>query len=261
MQVFGLDVGGSGIKGAPVDTRTGEILTDRKRVGTPHPATPEAIVEAAAELVSGFGWTGPVGCGFPAVMKHGVAHTAANIDGRAVGFDFGEAMESATGCRVRLVNDADAAGLAETRWGAARGNRGLILVLTVGTGIGTALVSDGTLVPNTEMGHIELRGMDAETYASDAARKREDLGWEAFAGRFNEYLEAIERLLWPDLIVIGGGASKKEEKFLRHLEARADIVPAELLNTAGLAGAALAAADYVAEAGTKDSSGSPSATG
>lgn len=239
-----MDVGGSGIKGAPVDTSTGELVAGRKRVATPHPATPEAIVEAAAEVVSGFGWTGPVGCGFPAVMKGGVAHTAANIDERAIGFDFGGALEEALGCRVRLVNDADAAGLAEARWGAARAARGLVLVLTVGTGIGTALISDGALVPNTELGHIELNGRDAETYTSDAVRKREDLGWKALSGRFNEYLRTIERLLWPDLIVIGGGASKKEDKFLRRLESRAPIVPAEMLNTAGLAGAALAAAEY-----------------
>lgn len=259
MQVFGLDVGGSGIKGAPVDTRTGEILAERERVGTPQPATPEAIVETAAEVVSRFGWTGPVGCGFPAVMKAGVAHTAANIDQRAIGFDFGAALESALGCPVRLVNDADAAGLAEARWGAARETRGLVLMLTVGTGIGTALIADGTLVPNTELGHIELRGQDAETYASDAARKREDLDWKEFAGRFNEYLDAIERLLWPDLIVIGGGASKKEEKFLSRLEARAGILPAKLLNTAGLAGAALAAAEHSRIPGS--SATSPERTG
>lgn len=243
MQVFGLDVGGSGIKGAPVDTSTGEILAERRRVGTPSPATPEAIVESAAEVVSGSGWTGPVGCGFPAVIKDGVAHTAANIDERAIGFDFAGALEEALGCRVRLMNDADAAGLAEARWGAARDRSGLVLVLTVGTGIGTALISNGALVPNTELGHIELGGKDAETYASDAARKRDNLSWEEAAGRFNEYLDAIERLLWPDLIVIGGGVSKKEEKFLRHLESRAELVPAQMLNTAGLAGAALAAVD------------------
>lgn len=243
MQVFGLDVGGSGIKGAPVDTGTGKILDERRRVGTPHPATPEAIVETAAKVVSGAGWTGPVGCGFPAVIKDGVAHTAANIDGRSIGFDFAGALERALGSRVRLMNDADAAGLAEARWGAARDRSGLVLVLTVGTGIGTALISNGTLVPNTELGHIELGGRDAETYASDAARKRDNLSWEKAAGRFNEYLEAIERLLWPDLIVIGGGVSKKEEKFLRHLESRAELVPAQMLNTAGLAGAALAAVD------------------
>lgn len=241
MQVFGLDVGGSGIKGAPVDTSTGEILSERRRVGTPHPATPEAIVETAAEVVSGSGWTGPVGCGFPAVIKNGFACTAANIDERAIGFDFAGALEDALGCRVRLMNDADAAGLAEARWGAARDRSGLVLVLTVGTGIGTALISNGALVPNTELGHIELGGKDAETYASDAARKRDNLSWEEAAGRFNEYLDAIERLLWPDLIVIGGGVSKKEEKFLRHLESRAELVPAQMLNTAGLAGAALAA--------------------
>lgn len=241
MQVFGLDVGGSGIKGAPVDTSTGEILSERRRVGTPHPATPEAIVETAADVVSGSGWTGPVGCGFPAVIKNGFACTAANIDERAIGFDFAGALEDALGCRVRLMNDADAAGLAEARWGAARDRSGLVLVLTVGTGIGTALISNGALVPNTELGHIELGGKDAETYASDAARKRDNLSWEEAAGRFNEYLDAIERLLWPDLIVIGGGVSKKEEKFLRHLESRAELVPAQMLNTAGLAGAALAA--------------------
>ena len=259
MQVFGLDVGGSGIKGAPVDTQTGELLAERERIGTPHPSTPEAIVDTATEVVSRFGWSGPVGCGFPAVIKDGVARTAANIDERAIGFDFGGALEQALGCQVRLVNDADAAGLAEAHWGAARKVSGLVLVLTVGTGIGTALISDGRLVPNIELGHIELKGWDAETYASDAARKREDLGWKAFARRFNEYLEAIERALWPDLIVIGGGASKKEEKFLKRLEARADIVPAELLNTAGLAGAALAAARDSNVTGA--SSGDPRVTG
>ena len=240
MEAFGLDIGGSGIKGAPVDLKTGELAGERVRIKTPQPATPEAIVETAVEVVSRSGWDGPVGCGFPAVMKAGVAHTAANIDERAVGFDFGGRLERELGNPVHLVNDADAAGLAEMHWGAGRDVAGVVLMLTVGTGIGTALFVDGRLVPNTELGHIELRGRDAESYAADSARKREDLGWKEYAGRLNEYLKAIERLIWPDLIVIGGGLSKKPEKYFSRLETRTELVIAELKNEAGIIGAALA---------------------
>jgi len=240
MNVFGIDVGGSGIKGAPVDTVTGELVTERIRVKTPKPATPEAIVETAVEVVRRSGWEGPVGCGFPAVMKDGIVRTAANIDRAAIDFDLRGRLAQELDAQVRVINDADAAGLAEMRWGAGRRVDGVVLMLTLGTGIGTSLFVEGRLVPNTEFGHIEVRGQDAEHRASDTARKREDLSWKEYAERLDEYLHRVEDLLWPDLIVIGGGISKKSEKFLPHLTARTKVVTAQMLNEAGIAGAALA---------------------
>jgi polyphosphate glucokinase len=240
MNVFGIDVGGSGIKGAPVDTETGELVAERMRIKTPRPARPEAIVETAVEVVRRSGWEGPVGCGFPAVIKGGVVRTAANIDEAAIGFDLREKLAQELGTPVRVINDGDAAGLAEMRWGAGRGVEGVVLMLTLGTGIGSSLFVGGRLVPNTEFGHIEIRGKDAELRASDSARKREDLSWHEYAGRLDEYLHKVEDLLWPDLIVIGGGISKKSEKFLPHLTSRTTVVPAQMLNEAGIAGAALA---------------------
>ena len=247
MNVFGVDIGGSGIKGAPVDMKTGEFAAERVRIKTPQPATPEAIVQTAVEVVRQSGWDGPVGCGFPAVIKDGIVQTAANIDEANVGFNLQKGLEDELGNPVRIVNDADAAGLAEMRWGAGRGVRGLVLMLTLGTGIGTALFIGGRLVPNTELGHIEIRGDDAEHRASDGARKREDLGWKEYAERLDEYVTTIERLLWPDLIVVGGGISKKSEKFLPHLTARTEILPAQMHNNAGISGAALAAATEPSE--------------
>ncbi len=252
MNAYGLDIGGSGIKGAPIDLDTGELTGERIKLDTPRPATPEAIVKTAKEVVSRSGWNGPVGCGFPAVIKDGVAHTAANIEDAAIGFDFRRHLEEALGHSVNLVNDADAAGLAEMRWGAGRNAEGVVLMLTLGTGIGTALFVGGQLVPNTELGHIELHGGDAEHYAADSARKRDDLKWEEYAGRLDEYIHAIENLLWPDRIIVGGGISKKSEKFLPHLTTRTEIVPAQMFNQAGIAGAALAGtpeANPVAEEG------------
>jgi polyphosphate glucokinase len=240
MDVFGLDVGGSGIKGAPVNTETGELLAERVRIKTPKPARPEAIVATAVEVVRRSGWDGPVGCGFPAVIKAGVVRTAANIDKAAIGFDLRGRLEEELGNPVRVLNDGDAAGLAEMRWGAGRGIEGVVLMLTLGTGIGTSLFVEGRLVPNTEFGHIEIRGKDAEWRASDSARKREDLSWKEYAKRLDEYLHKIEDLLWPDLIIVGGGISKKSERFLPYLTARTRVVPAEMLNEAGIAGAALA---------------------
>jgi polyphosphate glucokinase len=240
MDVFGIDVGGSGIKGAPVDTETGELVLERVRVKTPKPATPEAIVETAVDVVRRSGWEGPVGCGFPAVVKDGVVRTAANIDDTNVGFDLQGRLERELGAPVHVLNDGDAAGLAEMRWGAGRGVEGVVLMLTLGTGIGTSLFAEGRLVPNTEFGHIEIRGQDAEHRAADSARKREDLSWKEYAKRLDEYLHKVEDLLWPDLIVIGGGISKKSEKFFPHLTARTRVVPAQMLNEAGIVGAALA---------------------
>jgi polyphosphate glucokinase len=240
MEVFGIDVGGSGIKGAPVDTETGELLAERVRIKTPKPATPEAIVKTAVEVVRRSGLDGPVGCGFPAVIKGGVVRTAANIDKAVIGFDMQGRLEQELGSPVRVVNDADAAGLAEMRWGAGREEAGVVLMLTLGTGIGTSLFIGGRLLPNTELGHIEVRGEEAEHRASDGARKREDLSWKEYAGRLDEFLHRIEDLLWPDVIVVGGGISKKSERFFPHLTARTRVVRAEMLNEAGIAGAALA---------------------
>ena len=240
MEVFGLDVGGSGIKGAPVNTETGTLTGERARIKTPQPATPEAIVRTATRVVRESGWKGPVGCGFPAVIKDGIVHTAANIDDSAIGFDLGGALERELGTTVGAVNDADAAGLAEMRWGAGRGVDGVVLMLTLGTGIGTSLFVGGRLIPNTELGHIEIQGQDAEHRAADGARKQENLNWEQYAERLDEYLHKIEDLLWPDLIVVGGGISKKAEKFFPHLTTRTEIVTAKMRNEAGIAGAALA---------------------
>lgn len=241
MNVFGIDVGGSGIKGAPVDIGTGEFTADRVRIETPQPATPQAIAATAVEVIRRSGWEGPIGCGFPAVIKDGVVLTAANIDGANVGFDLQQSLEDELHVPVRVVNDADAAGMAEMRWGAGRNFEGVALMLTLGTGIGTALFIGGRLIPNSELGHIEIGGHDAEHRASDGARKRDDLNWKEYAGRLDEYVTTIERLLWPDLIIVGGGISKKAEKFLPHLTARTKIVPAQMQNNAGISGAALAA--------------------
>lgn len=252
MDAYGLDIGGSGIKGAPIDLDTGELTEERIKIDTPRPATPEAIVETAKKVVSESGWDGPVGCGFPAVIKEGVAQTAANIEDEAIGFDFRQSLEEALGYSVSLVNDADAAGLAEMRWGAGSEVEGVVLMLTLGTGIGTALFVGGQLVPNTELGHIELHGGDAEHYAAESARKRDDLKWKEYAARLDEYVSAIEDLLWPDLIIIGGGISKKSEKFIPRLTARTEVVPAQMFNQAGIAGAALAGTPEASTTSKKD---------
>lgn len=244
MNVFGLDIGGSGIKGAPVDTKTGKLIGERIRVPTPRAGRPDDVVATAVRVISRARWDGPVGVGFPGVVKEGVVHTAANVDKAFIGFDLAERLRRELGSPVRIVNDADAAGLAEVRWGAGVGVEGVVLMLTLGTGIGTALFIGGKLVPNTELGHIELNGGDAELYASDRARKVDNLTWQDWAGRLVEYLRKMEDLFWPDLIIVGGGVSKRSEKFLPHIKTRTEIVPAEMLNAAGIAGAALA---YVPE--------------
>lgn len=240
MEVFGLDIGGSGIKGAPVDLETGELAGERIRIPTPQAPTSEAVVETSLEVIRHFGWNGPVGVGFPGVVKDGVIHTAANVAKELIGFDLQGRLQHEIGETVRVVNDADAAGLAEMRWGAARGVEGTVMMMTLGTGIGTAFFTQGRLMANTEFGHIILGDQEAELWASDRIRKQEDLSWKKWAARLNEYLATMEALFWPDLIVVGGGVSKKSEKFLPKLETRARIVPAQMLNIAGIAGAALA---------------------
>ncbi len=246
MEILGIDIGGSGIKGAPVETNTGEFLADRRRIETPEGAKPADVAKVVKKLAEHFEWQGPVGCCFPASIQHGVARTAANVDKSWIGANIERLFAEATGCPVRVLNDADAAGMAEMRFGAGQGVGGLVLIVTIGTGLGTALFTDGVLVPNTELGHIEMNGQDAEWQASDAARKREDLSWEAWAGRFDQYLQTMKALLWPDLIILGGGGSKKLDKFVQYLTVDTPIVPAAALNDAGIIGAALAAESFKA---------------
>jgi len=241
MRVLGIDIGGTGIKGGVVDTKHGVLKTDRLRLLTPHPAMPDAVAEVVQTLTKHFDWTGPIGCTFPGVTKGGTIHTAANLVPEWKGVDASALFGQATGQPVTVLNDADAAGLAEVAFGAARGNDGVVMMITLGTGIGTALVHDGRLVPNTEMGHVMLHGDDAEKYAAELVREREDLSYEEWGGRVGEYLRMIENLLWPDLFVLGGGISKKADKFLEYVDCRTPVVPARLLNQAGIVGAALQA--------------------
>ncbi|MFN8455821.1 MAG: ROK family protein [Anaerolineae bacterium] len=245
MQILGIDIGGSGIKGAPVDVASGKLLTERQRVPTPQPSVPEAVGEVVAEIAQSFQWAGPIGCTFPAVVKGGVTYSAANVDQSWINFEAQKLLEKKTRCPVLVLNDADAAGIAEMQFGAGQGRNGLVIVLTFGTGIGSAIFVDGRLVPNTEFGHIEIRGKDAEHRAADRIREEKDLSWEKWAARVNEFLERMELLFSPDLFIIGGGVSKKHHKFVPLLHTRAEIVPAQLLNDAGIIGAALAAKDLV----------------
>lgn len=241
MQVLGLDIGGSGIKGAPVDTDKGALMAERHRIATPDPSKPEAVADVIAEIAAFFNWTGPLGSTFPAVIKEGVAHTAANVDKAWIGTDAAGLIRERTGCATVVLNDADAAGLAEMQFGAGREEHGVVMMLTFGTGIGTALFVARQLVPNLELGHMDVKGREGESFASDAARKRDDLSWENWAQQANEYLQALDALFWPDLFVIGGGISNKPEKWLPYLETRARVEVAQMRNEAGMIGAALAA--------------------
>jgi polyphosphate glucokinase len=199
------------------------------------------MVTIMTEIAKHFDWQGPVGCGFPGVVKDGVTYTAANVDKKWVGFNLKQALQELTGCGVVVLNDADAAGLAEMRFGAGQGHQGVVLIITLGTGIGTALFVGGRLVPNLELGHIEIRGKDAEDRATAIVRKRQALSWKQWGKQVNEYLISMERLLWPDLIIIGGGVSKSHQKFFPYFTTQTQVVPAEMLNQAGIVGAALAA--------------------
>lgn len=241
MHHFGIDIGGTGIKGAPVDVRQGTLAAPRFRIETPQPATPEAVAEVAGEVVRHFGWSGPIGATFPAVIKSGVARTAANVDRSWIDTDVAAVLTEACGGEVTVLNDADAAGIAEMMYGAGRDQPGVVIVATFGTGIGTALFVNGQLLPNTELGHLQIDGQDAETRASELAREKEGLSWGKWAKRVSRYIRELEALLWPDLVILGGGASKKSGKFLPLLEVRTRVVPAQLLNEAGIVGAALAA--------------------
>jgi polyphosphate glucokinase len=243
MQVLGIDVGGSGIKGAPVDTETGQLVAERLRIKTPKGAEPEPVAKVVAEISQSFDWKGPIGIGFPAPIKAGVAMMAANISEKWVGTNADELFAKTTSCTSVTVNDADAAGLAEMAFGAGRGQPGTVIMVTLGTGIGSAIFYRGKLLPNTEFGHLEMKGRDAEHRASDAVRQLEDLSWKKYAKRLNKYLAAMQKLFWPDLFIIGGGISKVSEKYIPLLTIETPIVPAQFLNEAGIVGAALAAKD------------------
>ncbi|QEU82884.1 polyphosphate--glucose phosphotransferase [Streptomyces subrutilus] len=243
MQIMGVDIGGSGIKGAPVDLDRGDLAQERHKVLTPQPATPDGVAGCVAEVVRAFSWTGPVGVTFPGVVTNGITRSAANVDKAWVGVDAAALLSRELGgLPVTVLNDADAAGVAEMTYGAGRGRGGTVILLTLGTGIGSALFTDGRLVPNSELGHLELHGHDAETRASVKAKEDGDLSWEHWARRLQKYLHHVEMLFSPDLFILGGGVSRKPEKFLPLIEGvRAEIVPAKLQNNAGIVGAAMAA--------------------
>jgi polyphosphate glucokinase len=243
MHALGIDIGGTGIKAAPVDVAAGKLLADRKKIDTPHPALPDAVTDVVHQLTTAFSWSGAVGVTFPGVVSNGVIRTAANLDPAWIGLDADSVFSKCTGTQAKVLNDADAAGLAEMKFGAGAGVRGTVLMLTFGTGIGSALFIDGTLVPNTEFGHVEIGGHDAEKRASEHARELHDLSWGKWAGRVEAYMQHMEALLSPDLFIIGGGISKQSDKFVPLLKGiRARIVPAAMLNDAGIVGAAMAAA-------------------
>ena len=241
MAILGIDIGGSGIKGAPVDTVRGELLEERHRVPTPQPSDVTGVIEAAAEVAGKFTGYDRVGVTFPGVVVDGVTRTAANVDKSWLDAPAADLFSERLGKPVTVLNDADAAGVAEVAFGAGKGQPGLIMMLTFGTGIGSALFVDGTLIPNTEFGHLELDGKDAELRASDRIREQEDMSWEKWAGRVREYLRHVEMLLSPRLFIIGGGVSRKSERFLPLIDIRTPMVPATLLNNAGIIGAAVTA--------------------
>ncbi|PNU20087.1 polyphosphate glucokinase [Geothermobacter hydrogeniphilus] len=253
MEIFGIDIGGTGIKAAPVDVARGRLLCERRRLPTPQPATPPAVARAVTELVRIFSWSGPIGCGFPAVVRNGVAFSAANIDRSWVGADAGALLSEATGCPVRLINDADAAGLAEMRFGAGRGVGGTVIMVTIGTGLGSALFRNGELLPNSELGHLYLAdGTMAEHFASARVRKAEGLSWQQWAGRFSLHLQQLERLLNPDLFILGGGGSKKHTEFIDLLKVETPVRVARYFNDAGIVGAALAGCPQALQGGAAD---------
>ena len=241
--VLGIDIGGSGIKGAIVNVKKGEMITDRYRIPTPETSTPEAVVDTIKKIAKKFDWKGPVGVGFPGVIQHGVVKTAANVDNGWLNVHLEKLLEKRTGCKCVAVNDADAAGMAEMKYGAGRKNKGVVIMLTIGTGIGSALFTQGKLSPNCEWGDICLPGgvENAEKWASDATRKDFGLTWDEWMQRLKTYINYIENMFWPDLIIIGGGFAKKFEKKGIPFETRTRIVPARLLNEAGIIGAAVAA--------------------
>lgn len=245
MELLGIDIGGSGIKAAMVDTVTGEFVSERFRLKTPQPSTPDGVTRTVAAVVREFAWEGPVGCGFPAQVRHGSASCATNLGAVWDGTRVADLFAAATGCKFAVANDADVAGLAEMRFGAGRGCRGVTFFATLGTGIGSAVFLDGALLPNTEFGHIEMNGKSAEKIASAKIREDQRLSWKKWAGLLDRFLIRMSHLLAPDRIIIGGGVSKKHERFLPLLTVDTEVIPAELRNQAGIVGAALYAAELI----------------
>ena len=240
-QAFGIDVGGSGLKGAPVNLEEGKVADERLRIPTPEQSTPEAVADIIKQILDHYDVPDgvPIGVSFPAPIKPGKPlDFMANLDQSWVGVDIHALLRERTGRTVRVVNDADAAGVGEARFGAAKDRKGLVFMTTLGTGIGTAIIMDGVLVPNTELGHLTLKGMDAERYASDYARTRDDLSWKKWGRRLTKYYQLLEHLFSPDIFVVGGGVSKKSDKYFQYIEIETPIVPAGLLNDAGIVGAA-----------------------
>lgn len=240
MTILGIDIGGTGIKGAPVDTETGELLGERFRIPTPQPALPNPVADVVGQIASHFKYSGPTGITFPGIIKKGVVYSAANVDAAWMHVDAATLFTSHVGGPVQVVNDADAAGIAEMRFGAGQGRNGVVILLTVGTGIGSAIFLDGVLLPNSEFGHLKIRGKDAEKRASERVREEKGMSWKQWAKHFNQYLAELEMLFSPELFIIGGGVSKKADKFLPLLtsEAEVKIVPAQMQNNAGIIGAA-----------------------
>ncbi len=242
METLGIDIGGSAIKGAIVNTQTGEFIGERYRIETSQPATIEEVVETVKKTTEHFQWKGNIGCGFPAVVMNGVVKTAANIDKSFIGVNASQLFSQATGCPVSLYNDADAAGFAELKFGSVKDFRGFAIFLTVGTGIGSALFNKGVLIPNSELGHVYMKNkLKGEKYTADSIRKKEDLSWQEWGKRFNEYLNYLESLFYPELFIIGGGTSKRFDKFENQLSLKTPVVAASLKNDAGIVGAALLA--------------------
>lgn len=238
---FGIDIGGSGIKGARVDLATGELASDRIKILTPTTATSENVVPIINEIVAQAEWSGPFGCTFPGVVRHGVLHSAANLGDHWIGVHLEELLHDSTGLPVAVINDADAAGLAEVRYGAAKDRKGVVILTTLGTGIGSAVINDGVLVPNSEFGHLQRNGTSWEKYAASSVKDRKGLSYPEYAQRLQEYYSYLESITWPDVIIVGGGISRKADKFLPLITTQADLVPAELRNQAGIVGAAIVA--------------------
>lgn len=246
MELLGIDIGGSGIKGAIVDIRKGEFVGERHRIETPQPAKPEPVADVVADIVQHFNYSGPIGVTFPAIVKSGVAYSAANVDEDFIGTDISALIQRVTGQPTLVLNDADAAGIAEMHFGAGRGNLGTVIILTLGTGIGSAIFRKGVLVPNSELGHIFLaNGKEAEDYASDRIRDEDELSWKKWGKRVNRYIQHVDFIFSPDIIIVGGGVSRKYEKYFPYIEVDTKLVPAELRNDAGIVGAALAAEELV----------------
>lgn len=240
MTLLGIDIGGTGIKGAPVDTETGQLTAERLRIPTPQPALPNAVADVVEQIAAHFNYRGPAGITFPAVVKKGVIYTAANVDDSWIGTNAGDLFSQHVGGPAYVVNDADAAGVAEMRFGAGKDRPGVVIMVTLGTGIGSAVFLDGKLLPNSEFGHLQIRGRDAEKRASEKVREDKKLSWKQWSKRLSEFLNEMEKLFSPDLFIIGGGISKKSEKFFPHLKTKTEVivVPAQMRNEAGIIGAA-----------------------